>query len=169
MAAGGGAVDLVLELLEVIGVSVVVRLVCRRVARELGSSERELRLGELGVRSSMLKRRRCLVVVGGAVRGAKHRLRLASPPLLGAFAVPSHGAVLRLAGLAVRGMTLAPAAVLPELKSLRVVPLALIRLIVPALALFTGESGGDPDVSSGHLRSASHHVGGQVSGSGPRA
>jgi hypothetical protein len=57
----------------------------------------------------------------------------------------------QLARFAVRRVALAPAAVLAQLESLRIVPLALIRLVVPALALFACESGGDPDVSTGHL------------------
>jgi hypothetical protein len=49
-----------------------------------------------------------------------------------------------------RRVTAAPAAVLAKLQALGVVPLALIRLIVPALALLAREGGGDPDVSTGH-------------------
>ena len=60
----------------------------------------------------------------------------------------------RSARLAVRGVAPAPAAVLAQLESLGVVPLALVRLVVPALALFACESGGDPDVSTGHLRAS---------------
>jgi hypothetical protein len=48
-------------------------------------------------------------------------------------------------------MSPAPAAVLAQLEPFRIVPLALIGLIIPALALFTGESCGDPDISAGHL------------------
>ena len=57
-----------------------------------------------------------------------------------------------LARLAVRRVAPAPAAVLPQLQPLGVVPLALIRLVVPALALLAGEGGSDPDVSTGHTR-----------------
>jgi hypothetical protein len=49
-----------------------------------------------------------------------------------------------------RSVPTAPAAVLAKLQPLGVVALALIRLVIPALALFTGKSGGDPDVSTGH-------------------
>jgi hypothetical protein len=50
-----------------------------------------------------------------------------------------------------RGVAPAPAAVLAQLQSLRIVPLALIRLVIPALALLAGEGCGDPDVSTGHI------------------
>jgi hypothetical protein len=51
----------------------------------------------------------------------------------------------------VGGVSPTPAAVLAQLEPFRIVPLALIRLVIPALALFTGESCGDPDISAGHL------------------
>jgi hypothetical protein len=50
-----------------------------------------------------------------------------------------------------RGVAPAPAAVLAQLQSLRIVPLALVRLVVPALALLAGEGCSDPDVSTGHF------------------
>jgi hypothetical protein len=49
-----------------------------------------------------------------------------------------------------RRVTTAPAAIFAKLQALGVVPLALIRLIVPALALLACERGGNPDVSTGH-------------------
>jgi hypothetical protein len=67
---------------------------------------------------------------------------------------PSHSLPLLapsvLARLAVRGMPLAPLAVLVKLQPLRVVALALIRLVVAALALLAGEGRSDPHVSTGH-------------------
>jgi hypothetical protein len=45
----------------------------------------------------------------------------------------------------------APAAILPELDPLRIVPLALIRLVVPALALLACEGDSDPNVSASHV------------------
>jgi hypothetical protein len=54
------------------------------------------------------------------------------------------------ARLPMRGVTFAPAAVLPQLDSLGIVALALIRLIVPAPAFLTSEGYGDPDVPAGH-------------------
>src|SRR5262249_44494241 len=57
-----------------------------------------------------------------------------------------------LAGLPVRGVTAAPAAVLLELDPVRRVPLGLLRLVVPPLALGAGERDSDSD-SSGHLSS----------------
>jgi hypothetical protein len=50
------------------------------------------------------------------------------------------------------GVTPAPAAVLAQLDAFRIVALALIRLVVPALALLAGKSHSDPDVSTGHLQ-----------------
>ena len=77
--------------------------------------------------------------------------RTAASPLLRAFAVAGHGLLGHGSSrLAVRGVAPAPAAVLAQLQPLRVVPLALVRLVVPALALFAGEGGSDPDVSTGH-------------------
>jgi len=49
-------------------------------------------------------------------------------------------------------VALAPAAVLAQLEALRVVALALIRLVIPALAFLAGEGGSDPDVSTGHIQ-----------------
>jgi hypothetical protein len=50
-----------------------------------------------------------------------------------------------------RGMAPAPAAVLAHLDSLRIVSLALIRLVIPALAILAREGYSNPDVSAGHL------------------
>jgi hypothetical protein len=47
----------------------------------------------------------------------------------------------------------APAAVLPELNPVWIVPLALIGLVIPALALLARERDRDPDVSTGHVLS----------------
>jgi hypothetical protein len=44
-----------------------------------------------------------------------------------------------------------PATVLAHLEALGIVPLALIGLVIPALALFAGQRHSDPDVSAGHL------------------
>ncbi len=55
------------------------------------------------------------------------------------------------ARLAVRGVAPAPATVFAQLQSLGIVALALIRLVVPALAVLAGEGGSDPDVSTGHV------------------
>jgi hypothetical protein len=44
-----------------------------------------------------------------------------------------------------------PAAVFAQLDPLRVVALALVGLVVPALALLAGEGDSDPDISAGHL------------------
>jgi hypothetical protein len=48
------------------------------------------------------------------------------------------------------GMAMAPPAVLAQLDSLRVVSLALVGLVIPALAHLAGEGDSDPDVSTGH-------------------
>jgi hypothetical protein len=45
----------------------------------------------------------------------------------------------------------APAAVLPELNPVWIVPLALIGLVIPAPAFLAREGYGDPDVSAGHV------------------
>jgi hypothetical protein len=47
-------------------------------------------------------------------------------------------------------MGLAPLAVLAQGDAVRVVSLGLVGLVVPALALVTGECHSDPDVSAGH-------------------
>ena len=80
------------------------------------------------------------------------------PPAVGARAAPSlvcgcepRRAFPSLARLAMRGVALAPAAIFAQLEPFRVVPLALIRLVVPAFALFTSESCSNPDVSTGHV------------------
>src|SRR6185295_20322606 len=48
------------------------------------------------------------------------------------------------ARLAVSGVAPAPAAVLAQLEPLRVIPFALVGLVVAALALFTSKSRSDP-------------------------
>jgi hypothetical protein len=53
----------------------------------------------------------------------------------------------------VRRVALAPAAVLPELNPVWIVPLALIRLVIPALAFLARERDCNPDVSTGHVLS----------------
>ena len=79
-----------------------------------------------------------------------HRLRPSCVPR--SFAVASHAEIPpNSARFAVSGVALAPAAVFAQLESLGVVPLALVRLVVPALALLAGEGGSDPDISAGHL------------------
>src|SRR3954454_3578948 len=52
------------------------------------------------------------------------------------------------------GVALAPLAVLVQRDAIRVVALGLVGLVVPALALLTGEGDCDPDISAGHLASA---------------
>src|SRR6476469_2894483 len=56
-------------------------------------------------------------------------------------------------------MTAAPLAVLAQRDAIRVVALGLLRLVVPALAILTGEGHSDPDVSAGHGRRAPRVVG----------
>src|SRR4051812_6693433 len=55
-----------------------------------------------------------------------------------------------LAGLAVPRVLPAPLAVLAQRDAIGVVPLGLVGLVVPALALLACEGDGDPDVSTGH-------------------
>src|ERR1700716_2298237 len=85
--------------------------------------------------------RRC----GGAGGGTRSAALLS---LLGPLAVARHPG--RLASLAVVGMPTAPTAGLPQLDAVRVVALALIRLVVPPLALLAGKGDRDTDVSAGH-------------------
>jgi hypothetical protein len=66
--------------------------------------------------------------------------------LLGALAVTRHAS----AGLFVRGVLPAPAAVLAELDPVRVVPLRLLALVVTPLALLAREGDGDSNVSASH-------------------
>ena len=66
--------------------------------------------------------------------------------LLRALAVTSHAS----ACLLVRGVLPAPTAVLAELDPVRIVPLGLLGLIVPPLALLACEGDGDSDVSASH-------------------
>jgi hypothetical protein len=87
------------------------------VAYEVRPPERKLRLGELGVGRRVRERLRRLIVarVVESVRTVDRR-RLASPPFLGALTVASHEVPpVSSARFAVRGVTLAPATVLPEL------------------------------------------------------
>ena len=56
----------------------------------------------------------------------------------------------RLARLPVAGVPPAPAAVLSQRDAIRVVALALIRLVIAALALLACEGDSDPYVSAGH-------------------
>src|SRR6185312_5397630 len=58
------------------------------------------------------------------------------------------------ARLAVSGVAPAPAAVLAQLEPFRVIPFALVGLVVTALALFTSKSRSDPNISTGHLRAS---------------
>src|SRR6185436_3631880 len=58
-----------------------------------------------------------------------------------------------LARLPMGRVRLAPTAVLAQLDPLRIVALALVRLVVPSLAVFACERDCDPDVSAGHGRS----------------
>src|SRR5919108_5729669 len=59
----------------------------------------------------------------------------------------------RLAGLPVARMRPAPLAVLAQRDAVRVVALALVRLVVAPLALLAGEGDSDAHVSAGHSRS----------------
>ena len=102
----------------------------------------------------------CSIGIGRvACRRSRSRPASAHRPLrAGAPAAPwrvcgcePRSAPVSSARLAVRRVAPAPAAVLAQLEPLRVVPLALVRLVIPALALFAGESRSDPDVSTGHL------------------
>src|SRR5919109_15695 len=60
-----------------------------------------------------------------------------------------------LAGLAVPRVAPAPLAVLAQRDAIGVVPLGLVGLVVPALALLAREGDGDPDVSTGHVAARS--------------
>jgi hypothetical protein len=48
------------------------------------------------------------------------------------------------------GVLATPAAVLAQLDPIRVVALALVRLVVAMLALLAGEGDSDSDISAGH-------------------
>ena len=85
----------------------------------------------------------------GVVTFAFGAANFVSSPLLGALSVSSHREA-SLAGLAVAGVPPAPTAVLLQADAVRVVPLGLVRLVVPALALLAREGDCDPDVSTGH-------------------
>src|SRR5215217_8043144 len=52
-------------------------------------------------------------------------------------------------------MAPAPLAVLAQADAVGVVPLGLVGLVVPALALLAREGDGDPDVSTGHVAARS--------------
>jgi hypothetical protein len=55
-------------------------------------------------------------------------------------------------------MTPAPLAVLAQRDAIGVVPLGLVGLIVPALAVLAREGHSDPDVSTGHVAACSEVV-----------
>jgi hypothetical protein len=55
-------------------------------------------------------------------------------------------------------MTPTPLAVLAQGDAIGVVPLGLVGLVVPALALLAREGDGDPDVSTGHVAARSEVV-----------
>jgi hypothetical protein len=55
-------------------------------------------------------------------------------------------------------MTPTPLAVLAQGDAIGVVPLGLVGLVVPALALLTREGDSDPDVSTGHVAARSEVV-----------
>jgi hypothetical protein len=78
---------------------------------------------------------------------------LAVSALLRASAIAGHVASLALASLPVGRVRLAPAAVLAQLNPLGVVALALVRLVIPSLAVLARERDCDPNVSAGHWRS----------------
>ena len=124
---------------------------------QLRPPDHELLLGELDVRGSVLERTRRIfgpvVARGGYSRPCGSDLRWAHAAVLrcGVYGCEPLTDPARLARFAVRGVAPAPAAVLAQLHPLRIVPLALVRLIVPALALLAGEGCSDPDVSTGHF------------------
>ena len=168
--AGFGLIDLVLELLELL---LVQRLRIRGVVERrlgLGQLRRRRRRGPAGRAPAAPRPGRRPAPRGEsdagtsssgpaarsvALRRAAAAGRRGCATLLRAFTVASHGpAPVSSARLAVSGVAPAPAAVLAQLEPLRVVPLALVGLVVTALALFTSESRSDPDVSTGHLRAS---------------
>jgi hypothetical protein len=126
---------------------------------------RQLGVGQLDIRCSVLDRvRRMLamrilwILVPRRPRRGDPRLRHGTvggpmrPPFATTFAVAGHERVrLCSARLAMSRVAPAPAAVLAQLQSFRIIPLALVGLIVPALALLAREGGSDPNVSTGHL------------------
>jgi hypothetical protein len=114
----------------------------------VGTTRGELRLRELDVRGRVGDRLWRLLP-RTARRG--DRLWPACPALLGPLTIARHSDLGGSARLAVRGVAPAPAAVLAQLESFRVVALALVRLVVPALALLAREGHGYPDISTGHL------------------
>src|SRR5207342_1638061 len=65
-------------------------------------------------------------------------------------AVTSHDGRSLLARLAVAGVLAAEAAVLAQRHPVRVVALALVRLVVAMLAILAGEGDSDSHVSAGH-------------------
>ena len=137
------------------------------VVDRVSAPGRELRLDELGVRRGVTQRARSSVALGAArvsgapgpsvlrpsgtsvARSRGHRLRATSVPC--SFAIASHAEIPPdSARFAVSGVALAPAAVFAQLESLGVVPLTLVRLVVPALAFLAGEGGSNPNISAGH-------------------
>src|SRR5690242_13777596 len=108
-----------------------------------GSSERSVTVGTPGRTPGTLERPDWDPPASGRRRLrrslARFRLRATDRPSVSS------------ARLAMRRVTPAPAAVLAQLEPLRVVPLALVRLVVAALALLTGEGGSNPNVSTSHV------------------
>src|SRR6476620_6583590 len=85
----------------------------------------------------------CACGRAAAARSARCLRRAAAPP-------SDRISPMGLAGLPVRGMTAAPAAVLPELDAVGRVPLRLERLVVPPLAVGASERDGNSDSAFGH-------------------
>src|SRR5207245_1589746 len=102
------------------------------------------RPARLGVAARRGPRRR--TAWGRPAREGRFLLRAPRAPLLTRLSRHARG----LAGLPVRGVPAAPAAVLLELDPVRRVPLGLLRLIVPPLAVRAGERDCDSD-SGGHF------------------
>src|ERR1700685_1398863 len=72
--------------------------------------------------------------------------------LLCAFTITGHNSAPALASLPMAGVLTAPATVLAQPDPIRVVALALIRLVVARLALLACEGDRDSNVSAGHVR-----------------
>lgn len=154
-------IDAILELLELLlvrkraGTGVAGGLGRDGIARvsELRATERELSIRDVELAAGKLGR--VMLVVRRALGCARTALRtrgtlLALLALLRTFAVAGHSSSRGLARLPMSGMRLAPAAVLAQLDPLRVVALALVRLIVAPLAVLACEGDGDSNVSAGH-------------------
>ncbi len=75
-----------------------------------------------------------------------------SAALLCAFTITGHNSAPALASLPVAGVLATPATVLAQRHPIRVVALALIRLVVAMLALLACEGDRDSNVSAGHVR-----------------